>query len=328
MSNLYIYASARSLSLTRKLLSEPQLDRLFGAKSKEEIFKVLQDTFLASYLSGKPEDKIEDGISGALFEARKLALSFAPEPELLHPYFSRFDFYNLKILIKSKKVGVAPSEVKNSLIPLGNVAPQKLQELFEGNSLGKISLEFSRVAEEASKTASPFEIDEISEHGYFEMLQKHKEVLANCFVREYIGLLSFYFSAVSALRHKAYGDLLKPPRKIKGETIGKDEMNSEEAIFRALKRKVRSGGLEEAVKAYKEKRSISTLERVLDEDIFNFIKDESRRDMFSVASIYLYLESMRQNVATVRAILSAAESGIKEAELRGLVRNIRRGVRI
>jgi len=92
----YVYSTSRVKTISYKLLSENQLERLIGAKSLDEVFKVLQDTFLESFVTSKVTD-ISPVLENCLSQAKVLLSSVAPKPQMINLLWIEFDFFNLKI---------------------------------------------------------------------------------------------------------------------------------------------------------------------------------------------------------------------------------------
>ena len=118
----YIYAGTRAKALENQLLSENQMELLLSAKSVDEVHTVLQNTFLAPYLISKDKNKKPSAtvaLEECVREAKSVLNSIAPEPELLFILWLRYDYHNLKAIIKGKKAGLNTEEILQSCFNIG-----------------------------------------------------------------------------------------------------------------------------------------------------------------------------------------------------------------
>jgi V/A-type H+-transporting ATPase subunit C len=130
----YIYAGTRAKTLENRLLSENQMELLLSAKSVDEVYKVLQDTFLAPHLVLKEEDKKDKArraLEESIREAKGILSSIAPAPMLLSVLWLRYDYHNLKAIIKGKRVEEKNSDILQNCFNMGVFSPEDLVRAYE-----------------------------------------------------------------------------------------------------------------------------------------------------------------------------------------------------
>jgi len=97
----YAYAVARIRGMETRLLDHQWIERLLAEDAAGAI-KVLADSAFQEAVAdvGRPED-IEDGLVRALAETLLAVSALSPEPELIDLFRLRWDFRNLKSLVKA-----------------------------------------------------------------------------------------------------------------------------------------------------------------------------------------------------------------------------------
>ena len=97
----YAYAVARIRGMETRLLDRQWIERLL-AEDAGGALKVLADSAFQDAVAdvGRPED-IEDGLVRALAETLLTVSALSPEPELIDLFRLRWDFRNLKSLVKA-----------------------------------------------------------------------------------------------------------------------------------------------------------------------------------------------------------------------------------
>ena len=97
----YAYAVARIRGMETRLLDHQWIERLL-AEDAGGALKVLADSAFQEAVAdvGRPED-IEDGLVRALAETLQTVSALSPEPELIDLFRLRWDFRNLKSMVKA-----------------------------------------------------------------------------------------------------------------------------------------------------------------------------------------------------------------------------------
>jgi len=107
----YAYAVARIRGMETRLLTRQMVERLLG-ETPEGALSALSDTSYQEPLTdvSRPED-IESGLVAALTETLSTVAALAPEPELTGVFRERWDFRNLRALLKASVLGIGASGV-------------------------------------------------------------------------------------------------------------------------------------------------------------------------------------------------------------------------
>ena len=103
------YACGRVGALSKQLLKRTQLERLLSAHTFEEANKALLDI---GFSSGENDD-FQTVADAHVESACKLLREISPNPTLTDCFLIRYDIHNLKVLLKSRQLGVKPSFLSN-----------------------------------------------------------------------------------------------------------------------------------------------------------------------------------------------------------------------
>jgi V/A-type H+-transporting ATPase subunit C len=107
----YAYAVARIRGMETGLLDRQWIERLL-AETADGALKVLGDSAFQEATSGvdRPQD-VEEGLLAALTETLTVVSRIAPKPELIDLFRVRWDFRNLRSLIKASLLKVPAADI-------------------------------------------------------------------------------------------------------------------------------------------------------------------------------------------------------------------------
>jgi len=129
----YAYAVARVRGMETRLLDRQWIERLLS-ETPAGVLKALGDSAYQGALAGvaRPED-IEPGLEKAFAETLETIARVSPEPELIDLFRLRWDFRNLKSLIKASVLKMADGDI--GLAPaVGAVGIEVLRKAVEERS--------------------------------------------------------------------------------------------------------------------------------------------------------------------------------------------------
>jgi V/A-type H+-transporting ATPase subunit C len=107
----YAYAVARVRGMETRLLDRQWIERLLS-ETADGALKALSDSAYQDAITdvGRPED-IEPGLERALAETLATVSRISPEPELIDLFRIRWDFRNLKSLVKASVLKLEDAEI-------------------------------------------------------------------------------------------------------------------------------------------------------------------------------------------------------------------------
>lgn len=202
----YLYASARLRCLERDLLNREKMDRMIEAKTMEDVAKVLAES---NYPELAPQTlaEVEQMLSEARLETFKLLDSMAPDPRLIDVFKVKFDYHNIKTILKGEQG--ESGGYRELLSPCGRVPAAALQDAMREGSYSDLPKPMRKAIEEAretlARTADPQLTDCILDIAcYTEMLAIAKET-GSAFLVGYVKLLIDSINLRTAIRVKRMG---------------------------------------------------------------------------------------------------------------------------
>ena len=120
---LYLYSSARVRTLENNLLSRDSLDKLIDAPSFQDMAKLLSELGYHG-LSEDPSQSLEKAISDERERIFSLMLKISPDPNIVRVFSLKYDYHNLKVLLKSTALGEGAG---NLLLGSGEIPPSELE---------------------------------------------------------------------------------------------------------------------------------------------------------------------------------------------------------
>ena len=114
----YLGVSAYVRAMENSLLTQEQFEQLITARSYDEEVKLLQ-SFGYSELEPKHPEAIDADLTLVRAEALEELGAALPNPGVLDVFRIKYDYHNVKVLLKAEAMNVSPGEM---LIGLGRVS--------------------------------------------------------------------------------------------------------------------------------------------------------------------------------------------------------------
>ena len=184
----YLAISARIRSMENMLLTQPRMEKILDARREEEITKILQD---CNYFDGQfnPSEPSEMDAALTLVRGRMFddMLSGAPDKRYVDIFRMKYDYHNLKALLKGNAVG---KNVDRILMDIGRVPLNILKEAVASDDisllptcLGDALLETKDVL---NTTRDPQLSDVLLDRWYYQDLTALAAEIGSSFVQGYI----------------------------------------------------------------------------------------------------------------------------------------------
>ena len=321
MNTEYIYAGTRAKAMEQNLLTENQLERLLTAKSVKETFAVLQDTFLAPYLSKHENTNITDALDKSIIDAKNILTSIAPNPTLLEILWIKYDFHNLKTIVKGKKAKLSNDEILSKCFEVSLIAPSHLLKTYDDNKLSLFKYNFKKATEQAESADKVFEIDATMNEYYFKAIEDIAKNTKEPFIKDFVALLIDLFNTKAALRAQSIDEVDPKRLYATGGTIPQTNLETAQKILESVqciggkKRWVR------AIEEFENTGNYNILEKTADDYTVEFLRERSMNTC-SLAPLFGYFQAKKNNAQIIGAILVAKRSGMNEKELRTILRRL------
>ncbi len=187
----YLFLSTRIRVLERTLLTRERMERMLDAQTNEEAVKVLVEC-------GYPEMPVVDvdAVNAALVKMREKVFddlySYAPDPAMIDVFKVKYDYHNVKTILKSEAMGLDPARL---LVDCGRIPPEELAEQLKpskdrGNGDSTPLLDAAREARELLTTShDPQRSDCVLDRAYFREMGALAEATGSDFLEGYVRLL-------------------------------------------------------------------------------------------------------------------------------------------
>lgn len=182
----YLFLSTRIKSLERNLLSRERMERMLEARSNEDAAKVLTEC-------GYPEmpEVNVDVINQVLAEQRDKTYqdlyAFAPDPTLVDVFKVKYDYHNVKVLLKAEATGQDPSRL---LVDTGRVPASALEEGIRASDLRGMPSILQSATLEAREvlgtTSDPQLADFVLDRAYFQDMMALAKQSESAFLEGYV----------------------------------------------------------------------------------------------------------------------------------------------
>ncbi len=127
----YLPVSARIRAMENDLLTAEQYEQLITAKDNEEEAKLLQ-SFGYGQLEPSHPEAVDADLAAARAELLEDVVGILPDPAVLDVFKIKYDYHNVKAMLKAEAVGVSPGAM---LAGLGRVPDEVFREANGGASL-------------------------------------------------------------------------------------------------------------------------------------------------------------------------------------------------
>ena len=320
----YLFISTYLHSRERDLLTAARMERMIEAPSAEEAAKVLAEI---GYGEFNPSSERE--LSAVLAaEQEKLfedLYRFVPDKAVVDVFKVKYDYHNLKALIKARATGTDASD--RLLLDAGRVSAEDMRRaVWEGDyNVLPPALRQSAVeaAETLSATGDPQLADFLLDRAYYAEMLSAAQATGSSFLVRYVRFTidaANLRSAVRTLRMKKGADMLKRVL-VEGGSIRVDSVQSA-ALGGNLEELYRSTELRQAAElctAAVNGGSLTPFEKACD-DAVTAMAAGAKSVPFGVESVISYLVAKEIEFTAVRIIMSGRMAGIDSDTIRERLR--------
>lgn len=313
------YALGRISLLGRDALNRQKLDRLLQAQDETEARRILSE--IGWNADEDMEQAAEDHIKSACKAIRELTV----QEKTLDAFLLRYDVNNLKILMKSRVLGISSDAVSSC----GTISPDALRHAVTERNYRVLPPLLKSAADELEKklaaNADPFiidvELDKAMYRSIMETLPK-KDRVARSYFSAQIDLTNLIMAlrAVNIGRNAAFfKELLLP-----GGTVEERKWLKAYEKPETLPALVKGYGIKvfnAANAAYLSKEKIPALEKAMDDYLlslylpFKQVSDQNER-------LIGYLLMRQREAAAVKLIIAGKKGGFKNEAIQERLREL------
>lgn len=321
----YLCLSAMLRAREPRLLDLDRAQRMLDAPSFEEAAKLLTDCGYAD-MSQMSAGEIEAALSRRRSEIFNELADRAPDREPVELFRMKYDYHNLKTLIKAEAMGQEPMRLMSAS---GRVEPERLRELYHEGRYGEMPGLMGPSAKEAKellgRTANPQLADFVLDRAYYTELKDTAKSMQSGFLQGYAALLIDCGNLKSAVRTLRMGK----SREFLAQALIPGGSVSEDRIAAAGDREALSAlylhsplesaaalGAEAAVGG-----AMTAFERACDNAVNSYLK-QAKLISYGSEPLVAYLAAVEGEITAVRMILTGRLSGIDAQVIRERLRDL------
>ena len=309
----FIQSSVRIRHAEKKLLTKQQLQRLADAKNLEDAIKLLNETSYSSELSklDRPEN-YEQVLSEVLNKTYKEAMEISPEKSLVEILSCKYDYHNLKVLVKEN---ILKEKFDSMYCMLDGNEIEAFRELALKNDEG-LSKDFKECLDFFETTKDPQDIDIFIDKKYFEKVLSLAEEFKLEMITEYFKAMIDFINLRTFIRCRKQNQVKETLEKvlIKGGDIETDkilDMFYEDIEILPIKLKAYKIGrvLSKIVEEYKNTNSLNSFEKSMDDYLVEIVR-KAKSIHYGAEVIFSFLFAKELEIKNLRLILVGKVNGL------------------
>jgi len=309
----YLFISTYLHSRERDLLTAARMERMIEAPTPEDAAKVLQEIGYGEFSSVNDRE-----LSAVLAQEQEKLFEdlyrFVPDKAVVDVFKVKYDYHNLKTLLKARAVGVDGTRL---LLDAGRVPAEELRRAVTEGDYGSLPELLRQAAVEAGEvlgaTGDPQLSDFVLDRAYYAEMLSAARATGSGFLVRYVQAAidaANLRGAVRTLRMKKGADMLKRVL-VEGGSVRADSVQAA-ALAGSLEELFRPTELRAAAElgaAAVQGGSLTAFEKACD-DAVTAVAARAKSVPFGVEAVISYLVAKEIEFTAVRIIMSSRMAGI------------------
>jgi V/A-type H+-transporting ATPase subunit C len=325
----YGYACARIRELEKTLLNQETLDKMLEAKDLDNALKIVSESSVDEYIFENAQyESIDNHLTGILGKTIKIIKDISPYPFLSELVNWKYDFHNLKVILKSKLLS------KEEALPtydIGNIKQDLLRAaVFEGKYQAipmLIERYIKQAEEEYAKSEDIQLVDNLLDKGYYEaifkLLQNFNQPFLSYFYKIEVDLMNIMISCrckVRYIKKSQLSEILIKYGNFSTQKILGIYENSVHSWPNYFQKTGYSELVENGIKYWQQDNSLLELERLVDNYILDLLKI-GKYTSFGLESIVSYYYAKEYDIKNIRMILNGKRYHLPKDVIQKNLRN-------
>ena len=326
-------------ALESQLLNENELERMILAKDAKDAYKILNETGFSTHVGDiEKVESFDEVINHGLLDIKMLIHKIAPQKWIFNILWYRYDFHNMKVLLKAKHSGKKYEDVSRLLLNLGAVPIEALKKyILDGENTPFELLEDDEVyLKESIKLAEidflkkddPQMIDIVLDKRFCKIINQLAEKTKNEFLieftKKYIDLKNIELFLRLKIQNRDVSLLEKA--LINRGYIAKhrfiDAFNKDiDDFVESFKHTDYGDIIRMAVKGYNEEKSFVKQDKLSYDHLTDHIQ-RTKRIAIGPEPVFAYFWAKKNNALIIRSIMVAKLNGIEPEHIRKIIRNL------
>lgn len=320
----YGYAVGQVRVLEQNLLGRSALERLSSASSVDELARALTEL---GWGEAHTKQGIERLCDKHVLDACELVKRATPEPDVTDCFLLKYDILNLKVLLKSRVLGL----VQEELSPCGTIDPELLRRAVSENSYQDLPPALKDVMVQIERRIAvamdPLYVDARLDVAHFEIIRQKLARTRNMDIKRYFSHKADITNLLIALRSAHMGrgaqfalELLVPGGELPIDQVARVADEPERAAALTYMRPY-SGMVKEALANPQRGAGLATLEKRMDDHLLSLIRPH-RFEPTTVMPLVGYLLAREREAAAVRLIATAKNARVPQEKLSERLREL------
>ena len=313
--------------LEKKLLTKNRLDRMIEAETPEEVMKQLSETeYSQNMFDIQQPQEYERILKRETERVFNLVRELSNDKEIVDILSLKYDYHNLKVLLKSKITG---KDFSNLLMQAGTIDASKFKVKFEtqSNDLPQEIIEaIDEVQKDFVENHNPQRIDIIVDKHYFRNLSRLAKEIDVKVITDYVeGLIDFQ-NMITLFRVKKQNRDARFLETVifEGGTISKNKIvesinDNTDTILNKFKKEKLGIYLTKGLEVFSETKRLSELEKISDNYLMELNK-ESKYVVFGPEPLFTYLVAKEREINAIRMIMVSKINNISSDKIRERLR--------
>ena len=182
----YLFLCTRVKSLERSLLNSERMERMLEARSTDDALMVLSECGYGE-LSDTSEEVVNEALAAQRQKTIQELTALIPDPELINTFKVRYDYHNVKALLKAEVMNTDPTGL---LLDTGRIPVKDLEGRVRSNELNNLPAILRTAIEEAREvlgtTQDPQLADFVLDRAYYKDMAYLAESTGSTFLDGYV----------------------------------------------------------------------------------------------------------------------------------------------
>ncbi len=325
--------------LETKLLNENELERMVLAKDAKDAYKILNETDYSTHIGDiENVESFQEVINSGLKDTKELIERITPDSWVFNILWLRYDFHNMKVLLKAKHSEKQFDEVKKYCFQFGAIKLEQLKKYIpDGEDAGfgleeryeKYLKESIKLAEaDYLKSEDPQLIDIVLDKRFCKIINEIALRSGNDFLitltKKYIDLKNIELF----IRLKIQGreeELLEKGFIARG-TLEKyrfiDAFRKDINDFaESMRHTDYANIIREAIKGYEDEKSFVKLDKLSYDHLTDYIQ-KAKRIAIGPEPVFAYFWAKKNNALIIRSIMVSKLNNIDPEQIKQLIRTL------
>ena len=308
----YGYACARIRELEKTLLDQELLEKMIDSSDLENALKVLAESDLREYTFDNLNSfTIDKSLVNVLKKTINMINEISPYPYLFQLFNWKYDFHNLKVLLKAKFLD---KKEPYPIYDIGNIHQDILKAAIFDAKYQSVPVKIERFIRQSENEYMKSEdlqlMDILLDQGYYEILFDQLKNINQPFLLYYykieIDLLNIVIVCRCKIRHikkSKLSDILIKYGNLSTQKMTDIYENSVHSWPNHFQKTDYASLVENGIKYWQEKNSLLELERLSDNYLLYLLKI-GKYITFGLESVISYYYAKENDIKNIRIILN------------------------